>query len=215
MRVAINAMQVRAAKSGVGRYIEGLLGALAAGAPGDHFTVYCTAQNRGNYALGAPNVETRVWGLPQSMRSLRLLNEYARLPGELRRGGFDVFLGPSNFLPVRKVLPSVLVIHDLSYYVQPERCPWLRRQYWYAMTARSVALADRIITDSENSRRDIARFFPGAEGRTVTVPLGVHPRFRRLEGPRRPGHAGVERLHAPDVLFVGTQVPRQKQSRGI
>ena len=110
MRVAINAMQVRAAKSGVGRYIEGLLGALAAGAPEDHFTVYCTAQNRGNYELGAPNVETRAWGLPQSMRSLRLLNEYARFPGELRRGGHDVFLGPSNFLPVRKVLPSVLVI---------------------------------------------------------------------------------------------------------
>ena len=215
MRVAINAMQVRAAKSGVGRYIEGLLGALAAGAPGDHFTVYCTAQNRGNYALGAPNVETRVWGLPQSMRSLRLLNEYARLPGELRRGGFDVFLGPSNFLPVRKVLPSVLVIHDLSYYVQPERCPWLRRQYWYAMTARSVALADRIITDSENSRRDIARFFPGAEGRTVTVPLGVHPRFRRLEGPRRPGAAERAGITAPYVLFVGTLEPGKNVARVI
>ncbi len=215
MKVAINAMQVRAAKSGVGQYIAGLLEAMAAAAPDDDFTIYCSAQNQVNYAFPANNLHTEVWGLPQHLRALRLANEYARFPSELRRRKFDVFLGPSNFLPIRKVCPYVLVIHDLSYYVQPERCPLVRRQYWYAMTARSVALADFIITDSENSRRDIERFFPRAADRVRVIPLGIHDRYRPTTTPREQSAVSRRGIHDPYLLVVGTLEPGKNTPRII
>ncbi len=215
MYAALNAMQVRAAKSGVGQYIAGLLEGLSAADPQARFRVYCSPDNRANYALPAPNVEAVAWGLPEGWREVRLANEYLRFPAEAARSGCDLLVGLSNFLPVRKVLPHVVNIYDLSYFVHPERCPWLRRKYWHAMTRSTVRVADRIITCSEHSRGDIARFFPAAAARTVVVYPGVHPRYRpsgRARGETAVARRGVDR---PYVLYVGTLEPGKNVARLI
>jgi glycosyltransferase involved in cell wall biosynthesis len=187
MRVAINAMQVRAAKSGVGQYIEGLVDALLAdgGAldldAGLEVCTYCTRENEGNYRrAGRGNYQTRVWGHGEGRKSLRLLNEIMRLGREVSRQRFDLFHGPSNFLPMGLKIPAVVTIHDLSYYVEPERCPPVRRAYWYAMTAHTMRQAHLILADSENTRRDISRFFPKSTDRVRVVGLGIHARFQPL-----------------------------------
>ncbi|MGI8908765.1 MAG: glycosyltransferase family 4 protein [Candidatus Sumerlaeaceae bacterium] len=214
MKIGLNALQVRAAKSGVGQYIHALTEAMLPLAPQDKFTILCTQENVSNYSIPAPNLNPVTWGLPQQARTLRLLHEYTLLPGELKRHGFDVFHGMSNFLPLRKVCPYVVTIHDLSYYVQPERCPPVRRHYWYAMTTRSVKLADAIITVSENSRRDIARFFPGAERKTHVIPEAAHARFRRIDNPREQtilARLGLASM--PYLLYVGTLEPGKNVER--
>jgi len=215
MKIALNAMQVRAAKSGVGQYIHGLVEALIEEAPREHFTLYCSPQNVRNYLFQAPNYEARVWGLPEKARTLRLLYEYSFLPHELARRGYHLFHGLSNFLPPRKVCPYVVTIHDLAYYVYPERCPWLRRQYWYAMTRRTVELADAILTDSEASRRDIERFFPETRGRVYVVPNAAHRRFRRLTVSREQTHLPRLGIDFPYILFVGTLEPGKNVERVI
>ncbi len=204
MNVAWNAMQVRAAKSGVGQYIHGLVEAILQENASDTFTLYCSPQNVRNYQFDAPNYRAKVWGLSEQARTARLLYEYTFLPSELRRQRYDLFHGFSNFLPPRKVCPYVVTIHDLSYHVHPERCPWLRRQYWYAMTRRTVELADLILTVSEHSKREIIRFFPEAADRVVVVHNGVHARFRPLGTPREASNLPKRGLNAPYVLFVGT-----------
>lgn len=215
MRIALNAMQVRAAKSGVGQYIHGLVEALLELDPVDKFTLYCSPQNVANYRFSAGNYEARVWGLAEKARTWRLLYEYAFLPGELARQHYDLFHGLSNFLPPRKVCPYVVTIHDLSYYVHPERCPWLRRHYWYAMTRRSIDLADAIVTVSEWSRRDIERFFPEARGRVHVIANAPHRRFRRLERPREQTCLSRLGIDFPYVLFVGTLEPGKNVERVI
>jgi glycosyltransferase involved in cell wall biosynthesis len=215
MRIALNAMQVRAAKSGVGQYIAGLLPALAEVSPADELRVYCTAENVKNYRFPAPNLAAVTWGLPESRRTLRLFNEYARFHSELRRQGFDLFHGLSNFLPPVKVCPYVVTIHDLSYFVQPERCPFIRRQYWYAMTRRTVAVADAIITDSKHSQADIEHFFPRVRGRVRVVYSAAHPRFSAVacaEDTARLESLGIRR---PYVLYVGTLEPGKNVERII
>ena len=215
MKIALNAMQVRAAKSGVGQYIAGLLPALAASSPADQLRVYCTPENVKNYRFPAPNLEAVVWGLPESRRNLRLLNEYLRLHAELRREGFDLFHGLSNFLPPVKVCPYVVTIHDLSYYVHPQRCPFVRRHYWYAMTRRSVALADAIITDSHHSRRDIERFFPHAGARVRVVYPAAHPRFSAASSENDARDREMLGIKRPYVLYVGTLEPGKNVERII
>lgn len=214
MRFALNAMQVRAAKSGVGQYIHALVEAMLRNATEDEFTIYCSASNVENYRYPAPNLETRVWGI-SSPKSLRLLHQYAFLSGEIRRGAYDVFHGMSNFLPPFRACPYVVTIHDLSYYVHPERCPFVRRQYWYTMTARTVAVANAIITDSENSRKDIERFFPAAAGRIFVVSPAAHARFRKLEISREQSILAELKIDRPYVLFVGTLEPGKNIVRTI
>jgi glycosyltransferase involved in cell wall biosynthesis len=216
MYIGVNAMQVRAAKSGVGQYIHALLESATHIAPDDRFLVYCNAANEPNYTYDTPNSSTRVWGLSGMPRPLRLSYEAAFLPGQLKADGIDVFHGASNFLPVRKACPYVVSIHDLSYHVHPERCPPVRRYYWYAMTRLTVAVADRILTISENSRRDIVRFFPEAESRIRVISLAAHKRFQKLAIRREESEVVrfEDRLKGrPYVLYVGTLEPGKNVAR--
>ncbi len=215
VNIALNAMQVRAAKTGVGQYIHALLEAMVEQATQDQFTVYCNAANVANYKLPVANLSTPVWGLSGRARALRLLHEYALFPRELANQHYDVFHGASNFLPLRKVCPYVVTIHDLSYYVHPWRCPPVRRRYWYMMTANTVAVADRIISDSENTRQDIARFFPKAAGKIRVVHCAAHSRFRPLPYDR--GQARLPEVigDRPYILYVGTLEPGKNVERTI
>lgn len=215
MRIALNAMQVRAAKSGVGQYIDGLLGGLLQVDSKNQYVMFNSPENVVNYRSDAANLENVVWGLPEAKKWPRLFHELVRLPGEISRRTFDVFHGLSNFLPVRKKCPYVVSIHDLTYFVQPERCPPLRRRYWYAMTRRTVNVADVIITCSENSRRDLERFFPRHKCRIEVVPYGLHTRYRRLESRIAPATLAQKGVSLPYLLFVGTLEPGKNISRVI
>lgn len=217
MKIGVNAMQVRAAKSGVGQYIHALLDSAVRLAPDDEFLIYCNAANEPNYRYDTPNSRTKIWGLSGAPRPVRLSYEAALLPTQLNRDALDVFHGASNFLPARRAdCPYVVSIHDLSYHVHPERCPPMRRYYWYAMTQRTVALADRILTISQNSRNDIIRFFPHAEAKTRVISLAAHRRFQRLDLQREQSELAPleDRLTGrPYVLYLGTLEPGKNVSR--
>ncbi len=218
MLIGVNAMQVRAAKSGVGQYIYALMDSAVRMAPDEKFLIYCNAANEPNYSYDTTNSATKVWGLSGARRPVRLGYEYFFLPGELKTQNFDVFHGASNFLPPRRVCPYVVTIHDLSYHVHPERCPPVRRQYWYAMTRRTVKIADFIITISENSRRDIIRYFPHAEPRIRVVAEAAHKRFQKLDISRENSALGrlEEKLAGrPYVLYLGTLEPGKNVARTV
>lgn len=215
MRIGINALQVRAAKSGAGQYLHGLLGAMLRFDTTDEFIIYTSEQNAADYDLPAANLHNITWGLQESARAFRLLNEYARLPSELSARRISVFHGPSNYLPVRKVCPYVVTVHDLAYYVQPERCPLVRRHYWYALTMRTMQLADAIITDSESSQRDIQRFFPATASRISVIYPAPQSRFRRLSMRRTDSAVARRGIMQPYVLYVGALEPGKNVSRII
>lgn len=219
MLIGVNAMQVRAAKSGVGQYIHSLLESAVRLAPEDDFVVYCNQANEPNYRYPVANSRTKVWGLSQAKRPVRLAYEYAFLPREIRRDNIDVFHGASNFLPPKKVCPYVVSIHDLSYHIHPERCPPVRRYYWYAMTKRTVKVADFIMTLSQNSYRDIVRFFPEAEARLRIISPAAHSRFTPL-ATARDDHGSMARLEKeldgrPYVLYLGTLEPGKNVVRTV
>lgn len=98
---------------------------------------------------------------------------------------------------VQRTLPLVTTIHhpitvdratDLS-----QAGSWLRRlslRRWYSfvwMQARVARAAERVLTVSESSRRDIVRDFGVAPERVQVVPLGVDAGFVPPSEPRVPG----------------------------
>lgn len=126
------------------------------------------------------------------------------LPRAARRARVDVFHAPSYTAPVGGPRPLVLTIHDVSYERHPEWYPYRRdplRRAFYRYSARS---ADRILTDSDFSKREIIAAYGIAQDAIDVVPLAAAPVFR--PGPALPLPAEIV---SPFVLHVGDLHPRR------
>lgn len=210
LKIGVNAMQVRAAKSGVGQYIHGLMEQILKIDKANFYQIFCNYENRSNYTYNDTNSQSVSWGLKDVPKSLRLAYENIIFPSEIQKNNIDLFWGPSNFLPPIKKTKYVATINDLSYYVHPERCPFIRRQYWYLLTSRTVKVADKIITISSNSANDIIKFFPEAKEKIEIISLAAHHRFQKLKLNREDSllQRFEDRLkNRPYLLYVGTLEP--------
>ena len=122
------------------------------------------------------------------------------LPWAARRAGLDLFHAPAYTVPVFSPRPLLVTIHDVSYERHPEWYPYRRdpaRRAFYRWCARA---ADRVITDSSFSKREIAAAYDIAEDRIDVVPLAPAAVF--TPGAPLPLPAGVPRrflLHVGDL----------------
>lgn len=117
-----------------------------------------------------------------------------------------------NFVafPVRKKVPSILFIHDLSHihysqYTSPKNLVWLNK-----FVPRSIKRADKIVTISESSRNDIAQFYKVPK-KDISV---VYPALDHNEYKPRPSEevSAVRKkfkIDKPYVLSVCTLEPRK------
>lgn len=151
MRIAIDAHELTGHVTGVGRYLLQLLRAwseLPEAAP--HEFVLCTPTP---VHLRMESLKLSVTiGSGQGTRWTQL-----GLPAAVRAGGADVLFAPAYEAPLLSRVPTVLSVHDVSFFAHPR---WfaprerLRRQL---STIVSAHRASRILTFSEFSKREIVR----------------------------------------------------------
>jgi glycosyltransferase involved in cell wall biosynthesis len=113
------------------------------------------------------------------------------LPGALRRERLDLYHAPANRgIPLIGQGRFVATIHDViplvtPYFFDRRTNPpiitgALRVVAWVALAVVTWK-SRRIITDSESSRRDIARLFPWVRGKMTVIYAGADPRYQRVE----------------------------------
>jgi glycosyltransferase involved in cell wall biosynthesis len=184
LHIGINALQVRTAKSGVGQYIAGLVQGLLEleefNRAGARLTLVARQENADNYRFDHPayTVETfGPWGEPMALRRVR---EWLYLHRFIRQLGINVWHGPSNFLPLRRVpgCAYLVTLHDVSYWLQPERVPLIKSLYWRAWTHRTIQVADHFITASRHARHSIGEVLGVPPHRFTLVPHATHAHFQ-------------------------------------
>ena len=192
MRVGFDARALVSPAAGVRRYARELFAAMA---NLDGVEVVAAGTSAGAdlpagvmAAAGAASLPTNLgWmisGLPRAARSARL----------------DVFHAPSYTAPFGGPRPLVLTIHDISYERHPEWYPYRRdpvRRAFYRWSART---ADRIVTDSQFSRQEIAAGYSLDPDRISVVPLAAGSVFTP---------ADRLKTESPYVLHVGDLHPRR------
>ncbi len=172
--ILANLLHAQATLTGTGYYARHLIKALGGLPDAPRVTGICSPFNRQAFAIpGAGHYRRVTWGRPWRSVMARRLEEWAWLHHAVRDMRPDVFWGPSNFLPPVKVCRYVATIHDMTFFEHPEALSPLRRRYWHAWTHRTVAVADRILTDTETSKRAILRHSRADPDRVVVVPLGA------------------------------------------
>lgn len=136
---------------------------------------------------------------------------FDRLVGEV-----DVFFLPNlNFVSLSRRCPLVVTVHDLSF-----RVPGFysrRGQLWHhaVRPERTLRRADRIISVSESTARDIQTRYGVDPGIITVIPLGVHQEtFHSVSQHERERIRREYDLKRPYVLFVGT-IEERKNVSGV
>lgn len=204
VRIALDARALEAERTGVGRYLEGLLGAWLDLFPEDAFVclsprevvVPAALEGRLEVVRGGRGLPGTVW-----------LQTAAPLAAA--SAGADVFFGPLGILPLLARLPAVVTVHDLTPLLFPEWHTLRNRLAFNALIGPSVRVARAVFCVSEATRRDLLLRFPEAGPKARVVPNGLVPRAtRETRPPGAPPNDG-----RPYVLFLGTREPRKNLDR--
>lgn len=195
MIIAVDARELAARPTGVGRYLEQLLDSwetsgaaarheLVLYGPADPLRLPDVWQPRFRRVPGAGGTRWEQWELARA----------------LQRDRPDVLFAPGYTAPLGTPAPIVLAIHDVSFFAHPE---WfsaregLRRRRVTAWSARRARL---VLAPSAFSGREIVRFTGVPEARVRIVPLGV----------RQPAGAPAGGHRAPVVLYAGSLFQRRR-----
>src|SRR5664279_1820376 len=207
VHVALDGTPLLGQRTGIGRYTEHLLAALAERAD---LTVSATAFTlRGAGRLGAlvpPGVATR--SFPMSARVLRSVWTRAEFPSvALFSGRCDVFHGTNFVLPPTGRAGGVVTIHDLAFLTMPDTVDATSRAL-RELVPRSLARAAAVCTPSRSVADQVLDAYGPAVPELVVTPLGVDPGWLAVEPPDA-GERVRLALPADYFLFVGTREPRK------
>ncbi len=192
MRIAIDTQSTLGRKTGIGLYTAYLLQALRRIAPQHEY------------------VEIN-WTRDVVMRFDRRLRwQQFEVPRRARAAHVDVLHIPGFDAPCWKTAPVVLTVHDLIGMLFPQNLPPISRFYWSKWLPFSVRWADRIVTDSEHTRRDIVRLLRIPPERITVVPLAAGTHYQPIKSTDELQRVRLKYgLPLDFILFVSTLEPRK------
>ena len=200
--VGIDARKVR--DFGIGTYIRNLVEAMAQRPESNdfRFRLYLRSGDRELFA-----------GLPDGFETVAELTRFA---WRLWRDRLDLFHATHYVLPPLLRGKAVVTIHDIIHLLYPQFLPSRAAHiYARAMIRRALRRADRIITVSYNSKRDLVDYFSVPPSRIEVIYNGVSPRFHpRIEARERERIAEKYSLPRPYLLFLGGEKPH-KNVQGV
>jgi glycosyltransferase involved in cell wall biosynthesis len=204
--VIIDATAIPSDRSGVGRYLDGLIAAL-----GGPFAIACQQADADYYRALAPDAIV----LPQhpSISSVpaRLLWEQFRLPSVAKRVGARVIHSPHYTSPLFSRLRRVVTFHDATFFSDPHLHTRLKRTFFRTWIRLSARLADAIIVPSQATADELLRYQVHGSDRYVVAYHGVDQTLFHVPtiAERRDAADMLGLGDAPWIAFLGTIEPRK------
>jgi glycosyltransferase involved in cell wall biosynthesis len=206
VKLALDVSAVPPRIAGAGRYIAEL--ARRVPATGVETTLVTRRDDASRWHDLAPS--TRIASIVPSARPARLLYEAWIAGGSSTMRSVDVWHSPHYTMPHRSSTPTVVTIHDLTFFTNPEwhersKVPFFRRAISYAATH-----ADVLVTISEFTARQLDEQVP-EHAPVVVGTLGVDlERFTTdASQDRELLRANDLPVDRPYVFFLGTFEPRK------
>jgi glycosyltransferase involved in cell wall biosynthesis len=194
VRIGIYAPNLRTpAPSGVERYVEELVRALAALPTSHEFVLFSDAAD----LVASPR--WRLHPLPSMGWLRRLRYDHRLLVRAAAEERIDVLHCTKSYVPEGLACPAVVTVHDVIFLKHPEFYPWWWRGYWKRAVERTVIRARAVVCVSGTTARDLESLLPGAHGKTVAILSGVSPA----------SSAALPSSEEPYFLCVGTITARK------
>ena len=212
MRVGLDATPLLGPRTGVGRYVAGLAGALAtlAGPEPEELALvpfsWRGTRDLPGGGLGGPRVR-----FGRRRAPARLLQAaWARLswpPVEWLSGPVEVFHGTNFVAPPARRAATVVTVHDLTYLRFPEMVTDASARY-RDLVPLALGRGAVVCTPTAAVAAEVAAEYGLPPDRLVATPLGVDPSWRRATPPD-PSWLATHGLPGRYLLFVGNREPRK------
>ena len=210
LRIAIDARKLR--DFGIGTYIRNILIELSRLDRSTEYVVLCRPDDvEAGEVLG-----TNFRMVPETAPPYSIA-EQVRIPLSLARERVRMVHEPHYVLPPAIRCRSVVTIHDCIHLMFPQYLPG-RLAYVYAKASMWSATrkADRILTVSEASKRDILRFFDVPADKVAVIYNAIDERFLAPANEERIDLVKQRyQLDHPFVLYVGNIKPHKNLERLI
>lgn len=218
LHIGIVAYEMEGAATGVGRYLEGLLGGLLdlphppdaelrlslffMGDPFEH-PLWSTSRAQSATTVIEPRFDGRPNARPIGWEQLRL-------PSLMQPLGCDLIFSPSYSLPPRLPAPAIVTIHDLSFEHLPKAFP--RRERWRRrfLARRAAQRAARVLADTERIAAELMGLYRLPPERIAVVPLAVDDRFSATAESSDSAALEALGLTTPYLLVLGTVLERRR-----
>lgn len=183
MTIAYDAKRITNNATGLGNYSRFVLETLTEFRPENRYLLY--SPSTGDPALYKRLLSHRSVHLFTPHRALALLGgsiwrNYS-VPRQLPQQHVDLYHGLSNELPIglyrARRIGTVVTIHDLAFVRYPQFYKGIDRLLYRKKYGASARHADRVITVSEATRRDVIDIFGVEEERVTTVYQGCSEAF--------------------------------------
>jgi glycosyltransferase involved in cell wall biosynthesis len=212
MRTGIDATPLLGPRTGVGRYVAGLVEALA-GLPGGEpeevvlvpFTWRGTA-DLSRVAPAAPRVRCGRRRVPARLLQAAW-GAVAFPPVEWLAGPVDVFHGSNFVAPPARRAATVVTVHDLTYLRSPQMVTAASARY-RDLVPRALRRGATVCTPTAAVAAEVAETYRLPPERLVVTPLGVGPAWRAAI-PADPAWLAAIGLPERYLLFVGNREPRK------
>jgi glycosyltransferase involved in cell wall biosynthesis len=221
-RVLVDATSVPADRGGVGRYVDGLLGALSARprtagqhperSPGEvELVVAALRTDVERYSRLLPGVEVVAAPAAVAHRPARLAWEQTGLPLLAQQVGAEVLHSPFYTCPLRAACPVTVTVHDATFFTEPEHYDKSRRTFFRSAIKTSLRRAARVIVPSKATRDELIRLLEADPTRIDVAYHGVdHAAFHTPsdeEKARVRARLGLGKQSY--VAFLGAKEPRK------
>ncbi len=202
MRVVLDARCATTHFPGIGRYVVNLARGLHAIAPALDLGLLVDSAARGRIPLPTlPQIECHA--------SPFSLSQQWRVPLALRRARATIYHSPYYLMPYAPSVPAVFTCYDFipsifpNYFSAAQRLVY-RWAHWFALRATRA-----VLSISETTRADLARFFDVRQHHVVVTPLAPDQRF--VLPSRSAIDAVRQKYNLPGdyVLYLGSNKPHK------
>ncbi len=202
----LDATAVPSDRGGVGRYVDGLVSALAAaGKDTIDLAVVCQRADAQRFALLADEAEIVAGPSAISHRPARLAWEQTGLPLIAQQLGADLLHSPYYTMPLHATVPVVVTVHDVTFFSEPALHSAVKTGFYRSATRTAVRRASRVVVPSQATSDELVRLLGADADRIDVAHHGVDTSVFRP-----PSDAEVRRvtdrlgLHGrPYVAFLG------------
>jgi glycosyltransferase involved in cell wall biosynthesis len=208
-RILVDATAAPADRGALVRYVDGLIVALHAA--GADLAIACQRPDEERYATLAPGARVVAGPADLTHRAARQAWEQFGLPYVGAQVNADVLHSPYYTVPLSPGLPTVVTIHDVTYFSEPDLHDPVKATYIMSATRMAARRATRLIAPSRFTRDELLRLLHVNASRVDVAYHGVdHQVFHRPREDEQTRLSDRLSLHGqPYLAFLGTVEPRK------